>query len=102
MHALGASVSAIDGATARELQLPSDVHGVLVTGTEDGTAAATHLMTPDAGGPDIILSVEGTAVQTPDQLRSALAKYKAGDLVSVRVYNVPAKSKRIERIRLAK
>ena len=102
MHALGASVSAIDAATARQLQLPSDVHGVLVTGTEDGTAAAMHLATPDAGGPDIILSVEGTAVQTPDQLRAVLSKYKSGELVSVRVYNVPAKSRRIERIRLAK
>jgi len=100
MHALGASVTAIDAATAQRLGLPSNIHGVLVTGTQDGTSAATHLFAPNAGGPDIILSVEGTAVTTPEQLRSALANVKAGDVVSLSVYNVPAKSKRIERVRL--
>ena len=99
MHALGASVAAIDAETAQQLRLPSDVRGVLVTGVEDGSSAASHLATPDEGGPDIILSVEGTAVQTPDQLRAALNQAKGG-IVTLRVYNVPSKSKRIERVRL--
>ncbi len=100
MHALGASVSALDAATAQRLQVPSSIHGVLVTGVQDGTSAATHLATPSTGGPDIILSVEGTAVQTPEQLRSALSNVKSGDVVSLSVYNVPAKAKRIERVRV--
>jgi len=100
MHALGASVTAVDAATAQRLQLPSNIHGVLVTDVQDGTSAASHLATPSTGGPDIILSVEGTAVQTPEQLRSALANVKAGDVVSLSVYNVPAKAKRIERVRI--
>jgi serine protease Do len=100
MHALGASVTAIDAATSQRLQLPSNIHGVLVTDVQDGTSAASHLATPSTGGPDIILSVEGTAVQTPEQLRSALANVKAGDVVSLNVYNVPAKAKRIERVRV--
>jgi serine protease Do len=100
MHALGASVTAIDAATAQRFQVPSNIHGVLVTDVQDGTSAASHLATPSTGGPDIILSVEGTAVQTPDQLRSALANVKAGDVVSLNVYNVPAKAKRIERVRI--
>jgi len=100
MHALGASVTAIDAATAQRFQLPSNIHGVLVTDVQDGTSAASHLATPSAGGPDIILSVEGTAVTTPEQLRSALANVKAGDVVSLNVYNVPAKAKRIERVRI--
>jgi serine protease Do len=100
LHALGASVTAIDAQTARELRLPSDVKGVLVTGTQDGSAAASHLATPNAGGPDIIMSVEGTAVTTPDELRAALSKVKTGEIVTLRVYNAPAKSKRIERLRV--
>jgi Do/DeqQ family serine protease len=100
MHALGVSVSSIDAATARQLQLPSDVHGVLVTGVQDGTAAASHFAAPDAGGPDIIMSVEGVAVQTPEALRAAIAKAKSGDIISLRVYNAQAKARRIERVRL--
>jgi serine protease Do len=100
MHALGASVTAIDAATAQQLQLPSNIHGVLVTGTQDGSSAETHLFAANAGGPDIILSVEGTAVTTPEQLRAALANVKAGDVVSLSVYNAPANAKRIERIRI--
>ncbi|HEX3866094.1 MAG TPA: Do family serine endopeptidase [Gemmatimonadaceae bacterium] len=100
MHALGASVTAIDAATARQLQLPANVHGVMVTGVKDGTSAANHLATPSDGGPDVILSVEGTPVQTPDQLRDALAKTKSGDIVTLRVYNVPSKTNRIERMRI--
>ncbi len=100
LHALGVSVSPIDGQAARELQLPSDVKGVVVTDIQDGSAAEGHLTTPDAGGPDIIMSVEGTAVDTPDALRSALAKAKPGDIVTLRVYNVPAKTRRIERVRI--
>ena len=100
MQALGVSVVALDAATVQRLQLPSNVRGVLVTGVRDGSAAATHLATPDNGGPDIILSVEGTSVQTPDQLRSALSRAKSGDIVTLRVYNVPGKARRIERMRV--
>jgi hypothetical protein len=38
------------------------------------------------------LSVEGTAVQTPEQLRAALGKVKAGEVVTLSVYNVRATS----------
>ncbi len=100
MPMLGASVQAIDAQTARQLRLPSDVKGVIVMETQDGTAAAGHLATPDEGGPDIIMSVEGQAVETPDQLRAALSKVKNGEIVTLRVYNAQAKSKRIERMRL--
>jgi serine protease Do len=100
LRALGASVTTVDAATAQRLQLPSDIKGVLVTGVEDGTSAASHLATPSTGGPDLILSVEGTAVTTPEQLRSALANVKSGDVVTLSVYNVPAKAKRIERVRI--
>jgi serine protease Do len=102
MHALGATVAPLDAATARQLQLPSSIHGVVVTDVEDGTSAASHLATPSTGGPDVILSVEDTPVQTPEQLRAALANAKSGDIVTLRVYNVPAKQSRIERVRIGR
>jgi serine protease Do len=100
MHALGVSVQALDAATARQLQIPATVHGVIVSGVQDGSSAASHFATPGNGGPDVILSVEGTTVQSPEQLRDAIAKVKSGDIVTVRVYNVPSKSRRIERVRI--
>jgi serine protease Do len=100
LRALGATVTAVDAATAQRLQLPANIHGVMVTDVQDGTSAASHLATPGTGGPDLILSVEGTAVQTPEQLRAALANVKPGEVVTLSVYNVPAKAKRIERVRI--
>ena len=100
MRALGATVQALDAATAHQLKLPADVKGVIVTGTQDGSAASSHLATPAEGGPDIIMSVEGMPTETPEQLRAALAKVKDGEIVTLRVYNAQAKSKRIERMRL--
>jgi serine protease Do len=97
---LGVTVAPIDVATARQLQLPADVRGVVVTGVRDGSSAASHLATPDAGGPDVILSVEGTAVHTPDELRAALGRARPGDIVTLRLYNVSLRSRRIERVRI--
>jgi serine protease Do len=98
--ALGVKVAPVDAAAARQLQLPSDVRGLIVTDVDEGSSASSHLATPETGGPDVILSVEDTAVRSPDELRAALGRVKAGDVVSLRVYNVPSKSKRIERLRV--
>jgi serine protease Do len=98
--ALSVMVAGVDATTAQQLQLPSDVKGVVVMDVEDGSSASSHLATPETGGPDVILSVEDTPVRTPDDLRSALSRVKAGEIVSLRVYNVPAKAKRIERVRV--
>jgi serine protease Do len=98
--ALGVKVAPVDAATAQQLQLPSDVRGVIVTDVDEGTSASSHLATPDNGGPDVILSVEDTPVRTPEELRAALGHAKAGEVVSLRVYNVPSKTRRIERVRL--
>src|SRR5262249_22299628 len=100
MHQLGVSVAPLDAQAARQLHVPSDVHGLIVTGVKDGTSAASHLATPDDGGPDVIMSVEGKAVQTPEQLKAAIAGTKSGEIVSLSVYNAQAKTKRIERVRI--
>jgi serine protease Do len=100
MHQLGVSVVPVDAQMASELHLPSDVRGLAVMGVRDGSSASNHLATPNEGGPDVILSIEGKVVQTADQLHDALAGVKSGDIVSLNVYNAQAKARRIERVRV--
>ena len=75
-------------------------HLPIITDVDDASPALGRIATPRTGGPDIILSIEGVTVTTPDALKAALQSAKPGDIVSLRIYNMPAKSRRIERIRL--
>ena len=53
---------------------------------------------PQQGGPDIILSVEGKPVRTEADLRKALQAEKPGSIVTLRIYNPRAQTRRVERI----
>jgi serine protease Do len=97
---LGVTVQALDREDVQQFGLPSEQRGLLVTGVTPGGPAYRELAPPENGGPDIILDVEGKAVKTPADLRQTLKSYKSGDIVSLRIYNTQAKSRRIERIRL--
>jgi len=97
---LGVTVQPLDREDVQQLELPADQRGVLVTGVTAGGPAYGEVAGPDNGGPDIILDLEGKPVKTPADLRQALKNYKAGDIVSLRIYNTQAKNRRIERIRL--
>jgi serine protease Do len=98
---LGLTVAPTDAEAVRELKLPADVRGAIVTDISDSSPLAGRLATPQLGGPDVILSVEDTQVTSPESLRAALRAVKPGEIVSLRVYNVPGKNRRIERVRLA-
>ena len=94
---------ASDGASAEMpllgvtvMKADAEVAGVLVTDVRDSSPAAGRL---EPGG-DVILSVEGSAVGTPQELRSELTKFRTGDIVTLRVYNVRSKVRRVERVRL--
>ena len=97
---LGITVVTLDSATKSTLDVPQDVRGVIVMDVDDSSPAAGRLATPQTGGPDLILSVEGQPVTTPEALQDALRSAKPGDIVSLRIYNVQAKNRRIERVRL--
>ena len=97
---LGVTVQPLDQEATRQFDLSSEQRGVLVTGVAPGGPSYGEVATPETGGPDIIQEVEGKAVTTPAELRQALKSYKAGDIVSLRIYNTQAKTRRIERIRL--
>jgi serine protease Do/serine protease DegQ len=101
MNRLGISVEPVSGDVARQLQLPADARGLIVTDVTPGGPAWEVLFDdPQRGGPDIILSVEGKPVRTEAELRKALQVEKPGSIVTLRIYNPRAQARRVERIRL--
>jgi serine protease Do len=100
LPALGITVASIDSGSTRGMEVPEEVRGVIVTDVDEASPAAGRIATAQTGGPDIILSIEGQPVTTPEALRAVLRTVKAGDIVSLRIYNMPTKSRRIERIRV--
>jgi serine protease Do len=101
INRLGLTVQPVDQAAARELDLAPDQRGLIVTAVTPGGPAHGEVAEPNNGGPDILLSVEGKAVKGTGDLRQALKSFKAGDIVTLKLYNTRAKTNRIERIRLA-
>jgi S1-C subfamily serine protease len=101
MNRLGISVEPVTPDLAQQLQLPSNMRGLVVTDvTPGGPAWETLYDDPQRNGPDIILSVEGKPVRTEADLRNALRAEKPGSIVTIGVYNPRAQGRRVERIRL--
>src|SRR5688500_19474428 len=97
---LGLTVQPVDQAAALELDHAPEHRGLIVTGVTPGGPAHGEVADPNSVGPDILLSVEGKSVKAAGDLRQALKAYKAGDIVTLKLYNTRAKTNRIERIRL--
>jgi S1-C subfamily serine protease len=83
-----------------QFELKPEQRGLLVTAVTPGGPAQGEVTEPGNGGPDILLSVEGKSVKTVADLKSALQGNKAGDIVTLRIYNTQAKTHRVERVRL--
>jgi serine protease Do len=97
---LGVTVQPVDRDAVQQLELDPNQRGLLVTGVKPGGPSYGEVADPEAGGPDILLSIEGTQLKSVGDLTQALKGYKKGDIVSLRIYNTQAKTRRIERIRL--
>jgi serine protease Do len=97
---LGLTVQPVDQDAVEQFELRPDQRGLMVTGVTAGGPAQGEIAEPENGGPDILLSVEGTPVKSVADLKQALKGDKAGDIVTLRLYNTRAKTHRIERIRL--
>jgi serine protease Do len=101
MNRLGISVEPVTADVAQQLQLPTNMRGLLVTDvTPGGPSWETLYDDPQRNGPDIILSVEGKPVKTEADLRNALKGEKPGNIVTLGVYNPRAQGRRVERIKL--
>jgi serine protease Do len=97
---LGMTVAALDADEIQQLHLKPDQRGALVTDVKAGGPSYGELREPDNGGPDIILGIEDTQVRTPADLKKAIAAQKPGAIVSLRVFNAPTQTRRVERIKL--
>jgi serine protease Do len=97
---LGITVAPVSDDDVRQLRLRPDQRGALITDVKAGGPSYGELVDPDNGGPDIILEVEGTPVRSPADLRKVLKAQKPGSIVSLRVYNARAQTRRVERIKL--
>lgn len=78
---LGVSIQEIDARQARLLGLPG-VQGVLITEVRKGSAA-------DQAGlqsGDVVLAVNGRAVNAPNELQSVVARYRPGDRIDLEVW----------------
>ena len=97
---LGVTVAPVTRDDAAQFDLAPNQRGLLVTDVTAGGPSWNDLADPDRGGPDIILEVEGEPVKTTAELRDAIKGMKAGEIVSLRVYNTQTKTRRVERIKL--
>ncbi len=98
---LGITVAPVDEDDVQQLHLKPDQRGAIVTDVRAGGPSYSELADPDRGGPDIITEIEGTAVHSPADLKKVIAAQKPGAIVSLRVYNARAQTRRVERIKLA-
>jgi S1-C subfamily serine protease len=74
---------------AEEQNLPADKGALVVAATEDGPADDAGLRggDPQTGeGGDLIVSVDGKAIETSDDLAAAIAGKQPGDTVEVEYY----------------
>lgn len=76
MPALGVTVAPLDRGSAEQLGLPAAVKGVVVTNVQPDGPAAESIAGPDNGGPDVIVSLEGKPVRSPQELRAAVRGLK--------------------------
>ncbi len=101
---LGVTIAPLGADVARELELPAGTRGLLVQSVNDGGPSADKLYGTESGSPDVILSVEGTAVRTEAELRAALRQAGPGGIVTLIVYNRAFRNsggRRVVRVELA-
>lgn len=98
---LGIAVIPTNDPQAAQWHVPPDITGLVVMGVEPGADSESHLVPPSDRGVDVVLSVDGTAVHSQGDVHAALRDVSAGGVVSLEVYNTGARTRRIERVRLA-
>ena len=86
---LGVQMTDVNEDIAEEQNLPADKGALVVAATEDGPADDAGLRggDPQTGeGGDLIVSVDGKAIETSDDLAAAIAGKQPGDTVEVEYY----------------
>jgi len=96
---LGLRVQALPAELAQRGRLSEDQRGVLVSDVEEGGPSWQRVLSPDEGGPEIILAVNGQRVHTPDEFLRALRGVSRGDVVQLRILNLQSGQTRFTFIR---
>jgi serine protease Do len=104
---LGVTVAPLTTQAAAELGTPAGLRGLVVQSVDqEGPAAEAPLFGVESGSPDVILTVEGTAVRTEAELRAALKDAGPGGIVTLVVFNRAGAGntggRRIVRVQLAR
>lgn len=85
---LGLRVENLPVEYARQANLSEDQRGVLIADVEEAGPAAGRVLTPQEGGPELILYVNTTRVKTVEEFERALRAVPRGSTVQLRVLNL--------------
>ena len=96
---LGITVEPISAEFAREARVPASIKGVRVSQVDVGSGARGKLFDSDIIT-EIVYPRPRRAVRTPAELLSALNGLKAGDVITLGVFNVSNQSNRVETVRI--
>jgi S1-C subfamily serine protease len=85
---LGVQMTDVNQDTAKELDLPVDKGALVVEATQGGPAddAGLHGGDSHGKGGDLIVSVDGKAIESSDDLAAAIASKKPDDKVEIEYY----------------
>ena len=96
---LGVTVEPVTDAFAREAHVPATVKGVHVADVDIASGARGKLFDSDIIT-EVVYPRPRRAVHTTSELQAALNGLKAGDVITLGVFNVQTQSARVETIRI--
>ena len=99
---LGVTVAPLTSALASTLEVPANIHGLVVQNVDlEGPAAEDLNGANNSQTPDVIMSVEGSPVRSVSELTAALRRAGPGRIVTLIVWNSQI-GQRVERVKLEK
>jgi serine protease Do len=98
---LGIEVEGMTADLVRAAGVSDDQRGPVIADVEEGGPAWGRLLAPNAGGPDVILSVNGTRTRSREDFLRVIHGARTGEVVTLRVVNLSDRTfpMRVVRIR---
>lgn len=99
LKALGVTVLPLTDAQMRQARIPSTVHGVRVSDIDVAGTARGKLFESDIIT-EVVYPRPRRAITTTAELQAALRDLKAGDVITLSVYNAESQTNRVETVRI--
>jgi S1-C subfamily serine protease len=96
---LGLRIEAMPAEFVARGRLTEEQRGVLVSDVEEGGPAWQRVLSPNEGGPELILALNNQRVRTPEEFQRALRAVPRGEVVQLRVLNLQTGQTRIAFVR---